>query len=205
MTPRRRRFPPGRTRLPPSPAAESLDLAAIRQLHEFRDLLLHDTQLLDDLLRREHGRIGCRIRGVFGCGALDDRHDYSPVPYRDRCESAMLATAPPIRPMIPEVRNLGSLTGNARQHDAGIRGKTGAGGAQLKLHVDRDGHDSSTCRVTPESGRTRLPVGRWFQNPALDLPAWLNRLWRLVKKLRRTQLFVKRRLVSGLRDSKYTT
>ena len=35
------------------------------------------------------------------------------VPYRDRYEPTSQASAAPIRPMIPEVRNLESLTGNA--------------------------------------------------------------------------------------------
>jgi hypothetical protein len=93
--------------------------------------------------------------------------------------------------MIPEVRNLGSLTGNADSTIPVYAVRQALEELSSNSTWSATAMTQALVAVTLESGRTRLPVGRWFQNPALDLPAWLNRFWRLVKNYARAQLFVK--------------
>jgi hypothetical protein len=83
--------------------------------------------------------------------------------------------------LIPEVRNLGSLTGNADSTMPAYAVRQALEELSSNSTWSATAIAQALVAVTLESGRTRLPVGRWFQNPALDLPVLHNRLWRLIK------------------------
>jgi len=80
--------------------------------------------------------------------------------------------------MIPEIRNLGSPTGNANDRAVPVYAYSRRWRSSAQLHVERGGHERSTGRVTPASGRPGYPS---VSGPTLRSIFRLGpyRLWRL--------------------------